>query len=188
MYHPKNTNGQRRKALDIVYQVYVAENNSPLIRSPPIGLLKVLVNLVSEDPENRLKALETICSISVSTVYRKVLAMSSVGLVEVLVDIIKTDNGQLRLEAFVIIGNLLSYQENLKKLSSPSLGLVEVLMKWKKTYDDNINNWEDIAHDNEFAPPALYIQKMIQALEANAYNSEFPSLVQPLSPSLNYRS
>ena len=179
-----NSNGNRKKALEIVFNVYVVDHSSPLIRSPPIGLIRSLVNVVSIDNENQLKALETICNMSVSTNYRKVLAMSSVGLIEQLVYIIKTDKGRLRLEAFVIVGNLLSYQENIKKLTLPHLGLIEILNKWKRSYDENNLNEEENSIGSSSSLP-LYIEQMILSLEANSYNSELPSLVQKLSLSLN---
>ena len=127
-----------------------------------------------------MKALVIICNMSVSSTYRKVLAMSSVGLIETLVNIIKNDDGQLRLESFVIIGNLLTNKENIRKLASPSLRLIELLKDWKNSYDESRLNNED---NNIF----LYLQQMIEILESNCYNSEFPSLVRQLSPSLNSR-
>ena len=183
-----NTNGARIEALDIIKQTYIADQSSPMIRSPPIGLLRALVNLISQDHENRLKALEIICNMSVSTNYRKVLAMSSIGLFEELVNIIRTDEGRLRLEAFVIIGNLLSYQENIKKLSSPQLGLIEVLKEWKLRCDGNISNEEEVLSSRDQVDPlVLCVDQMIESLELKSYNSDIPFLAQQLSPSFTNR-
>ena len=182
-----NIHGKRRKALTIIQNVYTAERSSPFIRSPPNNLLRALVSLVSHNQEDRRKALEIICNMSVSTTYRKVLAMSSIGLVNELVNIMKTDEGQLRLEAFVSIGNLLSCQENIKKLISPTLGLIDVLLNWRASVDEKIPNEEETSLEYNI-PLSVLIEQMIESLQCQSYNSEFPSLVQQLSPSLNRRS
>lgn len=120
----------QEKALDILWNLYIADEKNKSIEPPSEDLLEVLTAVISiDDDESRLKALGVMCNISSSdlTGSLKTMASPSLGLLSQLVQIIEEDSGQARMDALTVIGNLAAIEENRKIMCDPSLRIINVL-------------------------------------------------------------
>jgi len=158
----------RKKGLYILSNIYKADEVSLLIKSPPTNVLKVLMDVIMNDPENQLKALEIICNLSASSdSNRSLLLTPHFGLLEELIKLIRIGSSQAKMESFIILGNLLSYEQNIKIISSPKINLIGALGKWKSDSEAMMTSSEDRDED-DIAVPTLFLDRMIQLLQKDS--------------------
>lgn len=175
----------RRKALDIMCDLCKPEDISEN-QECSLSFFEILVKIIAHDSENQLKALEIICNFSATDTNRQTLCLPILGLLPIIVSIIKHDIGRARMEALLIISNLISLPENIPIISCPLLGLAIVLEDWKnqKLYIANIGS--QYSKDPNI-PPILLLRKILKVIKSGKIATYSTKTINTMTTS-SYRS
>ena len=116
--------GSGASSLDLQIEKIQKEGKEISLENIPL-----LIQIIKQYPEHKLKALDVIDKISDIKANRVRMASPSLGLLEVLVQTIREDKGEPRVKVLRIATNISIASQNKVPMANPSLGLLGVLVQ-----------------------------------------------------------